>query len=602
MNRTALSKCSPLVILLICSSVWAQDNGAATGAARSGPSGTNGREKWINIAIDQIRRSRPDQSPSSPATASESPPASGALSSVSGNTLAARPAAGPAATHLVAPVPPSATGIASEPVAATSPSPLIPSTKPETMAAAVNSFLTESVRTETSKRAKEAKLLNRVLLASNSSLDAVMILEMIQNRGSAEELVKDIPAAKEEAPAAQASEVTRDPRAQRVVELYQKEDYRGAADEGFPLLSEFPNDNQLRLIVANSLAWSTTRYQDAIDAYRPLLDTPDARDARLGLANVYRWSGREDLALPLYKKVIEQNPDNKDAREGVILTERAMRPRTMISMGTASDSNSMQRQELTLAHRWRTPSGSGIVEIEAGGTNDTQLDLASYQRNITLRYQGLDLPLAPTFDITEQTGPQQNIFGGVNLKLTDDTQLIVNRVNWGLLSFTTAAELANLSAFHTALATSKTGDLGNMRLRVDYFGVSDGNSVVIGNLQYTPSWRPLGEYFKPFVGISTRDQSNYSPLYWSPINGGYGVYFVGMQAEWSNTASSLFASAQVGNGLYGEGGFNWGVSLGGRTWLNDDYAIGAKLNKYAGGQYGPSYSFTSALVTLERAW
>ena len=571
MNRTELSKCSPLVILLICSSVWAQDNGAATGTTRPSPSETNSREKWISIAIDQIRKSRTDLTE-------------------------------PAATRNAVPATPPEAGLASEAVAATSSSPLVPSTRPETMAAAVNSFLTESVRTETAKRANEAKFLSRVLLASNSSLDAVMILEMIHNRGSAEDDAKDIPAANNEAPAAQTSEVARDPKVQRIFDLYQKEDYPGAAAEGFPLLSEFPNDNQLRLIVANSLAWSTTRYKDAIDAYRPLLDTPDARDARLGLANVYRWSGREDLALPLYKAVIEQNPDNKDAREGVILTERAMRPRTKISMGTASDTNNMQRQELTLTHRWRTPSGSGIFEIEAGGTNDTQLDLASYQRNVTLRYQGLDLPLAPTFDITEQTGPQQSVFGGVNLKLTDDTQLIVNRVNWGLLSFTTAAELANLSAFHTALATSKTGDLGNMRLRVDYFGVSDGNSVVIGNLQYTPSWRPLGEYLKPFVGISTRDQSNYSPLYWSPVNGGYGVYFVGMQAEWSNTTSSLFASAQVGNGLYGEGGFNWGVSLGGRTWINDDYAIGAKLNKYAGGQYGPSYSFTSALVTLERAW
>jgi len=570
--------------------------------ARPGSAGTVAREKWINIAIDQIQKSRTEQSPPGSATAAQASPASGTSSPLPGNGPDVAPVAGLAATRDAASMPLTASGLASEQVAATSPSPLIPSTKPETMAAAVNSFLTESVRTETSKKAHEAKFLSRVLLASNSSLDAVMILEMIHNRGSAEDIAKDIPAAKEEAPAPQAAEVARDPRAQRVVELYQKEDYLGAADEGFPLLSEFPNDNQLRLMVANSLAWSTTRYQDAIEAYRPLLDTPDARDARLGLANVYRWSGREDLALPLYKAVIEQNPDNKDAREGVILTERAMRPRTMISMGTASDTNGMQRQELTLAHRWRTPSGSGIFEVEAGGTNDTQADLASYQRNITLRYQGLDLPFAPTFDITEQTGPQQSIFGGVNLKLTDDTQLIANRVNWGLLSFTTAAELANLSAFHVALATSKTGDLGNMRLRVDYFGVSDGNSVVIGNLQYTPSWRPLGEYFKPFVGISTRDQSNYSPLYWSPMNGGYGVYFVGMQAEWSNAASSLFASGQIGNGLYGEGGFNWGVSLGGRTWLNDDYAIGAKLNKYAGGQYGPSYSFTSALVTLERAW
>ena len=216
------------------------------------------------------------------------------------------------------------------------------------------------MRTETAKRARQAKLLNRALLASNSSLDALMILEMIQNRGNEEDVLKDVPLAREQPASAQAGDVARDPKVQRIVDLYQKEDYRAAAEEGFPLLSEFPNDDQFRLIVANSLARSTTRYQDAISAYRPLLDTPLARDASLGLANVYRWNGREDLALPLYKKVIEQAPDNKDAREGVILTERAMRPRTLISMGTASDTNSMQRQELTLGHRWRSDSGSSI--------------------------------------------------------------------------------------------------------------------------------------------------------------------------------------------------------------------------------------------------
>lgn len=563
-------KLPALALLLLCTSAWAQNQGVPSGASRNAQDGASDRERWIKIAVDQIRKAQSAQvtpaatAPPSPEHAPER------------------------TTEMVAP--------------ATSHSVLIPSARPETMAVAVNEALTDAMRTETAKRAKQAKYLSRVLLASNSSLDALMILEMIQNRGTDEELYKDIPLAKEASPAPPVSDIQRDPRVQQIFDLYQKENYRAAAEQGYPLLAEFPNDTRLRLIVANSLAWSTTRYQDAIEAYQPLLGTADDRDGSLGLANVYRWSGREDLALPLYKKLIAQTPDNKDVREGIMLTERAMRPRTLVSLGTASDTNSMRRQELTVGHRWRSPSGSGIFEIEAGGTNDTQPDLASYQRNVTLRYQGLDLPFQPTFEVTEQTGPQQSIFGGVNLKITDDTQFIANRVNWGLLSFNTAAELANLSAFHLALATSKTGELGNARLRVDYFGVSDGNSVVIGNFQYTPPWRPLGEYFKPYVGISTRDQSNFSPLYWSPVKGGYGVYFAGLQAEWSNTTSSLFASAQAGGGLYGEGGLNWGLSLGGRTWLNDDYAIGAKVNKYAGGQYGPSYSFTSAMVTLERAW
>ena len=585
MNRTATLRLSPILILLICSGVWAQDNGPSPGKPKPSAAGAYDRDKWIGIALEAIRKSHSVQG----AVGSAEPAASASLAG-------ALPAAAAASRTA-----PATTGLSAESVVHTSASPLIPRTRTETTAAAVNQVLTDSLRAETAKKVRQAKLLNRVLLASNSSLDALMILEMIQNRGS-EESLKDVPSPQEEPAVAPPSDVQRDPKVQRVFDLYQKEDYLGAAEEGFPLLSEFSNDAQLRLIVGNSLAWSTTRYQDAISAYRPLLDTPQARDASLGMANVYRWNGREDLALPLYKKVIEQAPDNKDAREGIILTERAMRPRTQISMGTARDANNMQRQELTLGHRWRSANGSNIFEIEGNGTNDTQVDVASYQRNITLRYQGLELPLQPTFEVTEQTGPQQSVFGGVNLKITDDTQFIANRVNWGLLSFTTAAELANLSAAHFALATSKTGDLGNVRARVDYFGVSDGNTVVIGNLQYTPPWRPFGEYFKPFVGISTRDQANYSPLYWSPVNGGYGVYFAGMQAEWSNSTSSVFASAQIGNGLYGEGGLNWGLSLGGKTWINEDYAIGAKLNKYAGGQYGPTYYFTSAQVTLERAW
>ncbi len=585
MNRTVILRFSPILILLICSGAWAQDNRSAPGTPKPGVAGSQDRDKWIGIALEAIRKSHTAQGAVGYAAPTESAAPAGTL-----------PAAAPASRKG-----PAITELSTESVVHTSASPLIPLSRTETTAAAVNQVLTDSLRAETAKKVRQAKLLNRVLLASNSSLDALMILEMIQNRGS-EDTIKDIPAAKEEPAIAPPGEVQRDPKVQRIFDLYQKEDYPGAAKEGFPLLSEFPNDAQLRLIVGNSLAWSTTRYQDAISAYRPLLDTPQARDASLGMANVYRWNGREDLALPLYKKVIEQAPDNKDAREGIVLTERAMRPRTQISMGTARDANSMQRQELTLGHRWRSASGSNIFEIEGAGTNDTQVDVASYQRNITLRYQGLELPFQPTFEVTEQTSPQQSVFGGVNLKVTDDTQFIAKRVNWGLLSFNTSAELANLSAAHFALATSKTGEMGNVRARVDYFGVSDGNSVVIGNLQYTPPWQLLGEYFKPFIGISTRNQANYSPLYWSPVNGGYGVYFVGMQAEWSNSTSTVFASAQIGNGLYGEGGLNWGLSLGGKTWINDDYAIGAKLNKYAGGQYGPTYYFTSALVTLERAW
>jgi hypothetical protein len=219
-----------------------------------------------------------------------------------------------------------------------------------------------------------------------------------------------------------------------------------------------------------------------------------------------------------------------------------------------------------------------------------------------MRFQNLDLPLKPTFEITQQTTPQQTTFGGVHLELTDTTKLTLNRVNWGLLSFNVNAEAANLSASNVALASSQNGEFGSLRGRVDYFGVSDGNTVLMSNLQFTPSWRPLGKNFKTFLGIQTRNQSDYSPLYWSPMNGGYGVYFAGVQAEWSSDTTNLYAIAQAGNRLYGEGSRNWGLAAGARTMLTPDFALGVKLNYYAGGQYGPTFSYASGLVTIEKFW
>jgi tetratricopeptide (TPR) repeat protein len=466
----------------------------------------------------------------------------------------------------------------------------------------VHRVLVRAQAEDSLNRVKQAKYLRRIFLASNNSLDALMVLEMIQNRSLARSVGKDGQLPKGTLLEDDPEEIERDSTAQNIFDLFIKEDYAAVIKEGLPLLSVYPKDTQLRLIVANSMSWTTTNYSQAIELYKSLLNGPYARDANLGLANTYRWSGRDDLALPLYKSLISEDPDSTDIKDGLVLAERSMRPRTLLSIGRAGDTNDTRRNEAVVAHRWRSDGGNSIYEVELGGTNDSSPDLGVNQRNVTLRYQNLDLPFKPTFEFTGQTTPQKTAFGGVNLELTDSTKLTLNRVNWGLLSFTTRAEEANLSANHVALASNQTGELGSLRGRVDYFGVSDGNTVVMSNVQFTPAWRPLGKNFKPFVGVQTRNQSDYSPLYWSPMNGGYGVYFVGLQAEWSNETTDLYALAQAGNRLYGEGTRNWGLAAGGRTMLTPDFALGVKLNYYAGGQYGPTFSYASALVTIEKFW
>jgi tetratricopeptide (TPR) repeat protein len=466
----------------------------------------------------------------------------------------------------------------------------------------VHRVLVRAQAEDSLNKVKQARYLRRVFLASNNSLDALMVLEMIQNRSLAKSVSKDGQIPKDTHLDDDPEEIERDPTAQHIFDLYLKEDYAAVITQGLPLLSVYPKDGQLRLIIANCLSWNTTRYTQAIELYQSLLNGPYARDASLGLANSYRWSGRDDLALPLYKTLIAEEPESSDIQDGLVLAQRAMRPRTLFSIGRAGDTNNMRRNEAVVAHRWRSDSGNSIYEVELGGTNDSMPDLGINQRNATLRFQNLDLPFKPTFEVSRQTTPQQTTFGGVHLELTDTTKLTVNRVNWGLLSFNVNAEAANLSASHVALASSQSGELGSIRGRVDYFGVSDGNTVLMSNLQFTPAWRPLGKHFKTFVGMQTRNQSDYSPLYWSPMNGGYGVWFAGVQAEWSNDTTDLYATAQAGNRLYGEGTRNWGLAAGGRKMLNSDLALGVKLSYYAGGQYGPTFSYASALVTIEKFW
>jgi hypothetical protein len=36
--------------------------------------------------------------------------------------------------------------------------------------------------------------------------------------------------------------------------------------------------------------------------------------------------------------------------------------------------------------------------------------------------------------------------------------------------------------------------------------------------------------------------------------------------------------------------------------LTSDFALGVKLSYYAGGLYGPTFSYASALVTIEKFW
>ena len=385
-------------------------------------------------------------------------------------------------------------------------------------------------------------------------------------------------------------------------DMYNAEDYQAVSTEGMALLARETPDDGLRLIIANSLAW-TGQLKEAGQQYQALLKGQVSKDANVGLANVYRWSGREDQALPLLRSVLTIDPNHAGAKEGLELVQRELRPRTVVSMGGANDSSDMQRSSLTANHRWRDRSGSHLFEIETSGVNDRMPGTDVNQSDLTFRYQTLNLPLQTRIDLSAQANPESTIFGGLRLKLHESPLFLdVGRVNWGRLASNALALQAKLAANHVGVEMS--GDLssyGKLGGRVDYYDISDSNAILSSHFSFTPAWRPLGLRIKPLIGMETRDARTASGAYWSPA-AGYGAVYAGLLSEWSGANWDFFASGQIGTRLYGEAGTNWSISAGGRHWLGKDLAVGLNLWDMASWRNNASYRAKSLALSVEKVW
>jgi tetratricopeptide (TPR) repeat protein len=384
-------------------------------------------------------------------------------------------------------------------------------------------------------------------------------------------------------------------------DMYNAEDYKAVSTEGLSLLTRETPDDGLRLIIANSLAW-TGQLKAAGQQYQALLKGEVSKDANVGLANIYRWSGRDDQALPLLRSVLTIDPNHAGAKEGLELVQHELQPRTLISMGSASDSSDMQRRSLTATHRWRDRSGSQIFEVETNGVNDGMPGTDVIQRDLTVRYQTLRLPLQPRIELSAQANPESTIFGGLRFKLHESPLFLdVGRVNWGRLASNALALQANLTASHVGVEMSGDLSYGKLGGRVDYYDISDSNAILSSHFSFTPAWRPLGLRIKPLIGMETRDARTASGAYWSPATG-YGAVYAGLVGEWSGVNWDFFTSGQAGARLYGEAGTNWSVSAGGRRWLGKDLALGLNLWDMASWRDNANYRAKSLTLSLEKVW
>src|SRR6266850_1946931 len=107
---------------------------------------------------------------------------------------------------------------------------------------------------------------------------------------------------------------------------------------------------ELRYAVANSLAW-TGRYDAALQQYRALLGTAYDSRARVGIANIRLWNGDAPVAEAGYREVLANEPANAEAREGLALAGRELRPALTFRLARTQDNQDFTRDEAWLTYR-----------------------------------------------------------------------------------------------------------------------------------------------------------------------------------------------------------------------------------------------------------
>jgi tetratricopeptide (TPR) repeat protein len=386
---------------------------------------------------------------------------------------------------------------------------------------------------------------------------------------------------------------------------YEEQRYADAARLGLIEIEQRPGDVDLRYRLANSLAW-TGDYPRALQQYQALAGTRWAGAARLGRANVLLWSGRAEQADPLLRQVLAADPKNPDAQDSLIMAGRQLRARSSVQLGRLSDSGDASRQTLALGHRWWNPELTQVFQAgaELRRESDAPEGVRLHPREVGLAWEHRGLAWRPQLWGSLQASPRTQLHGGGSATLLDGAlTLSAARLNWGKAAFSPQALRDGLSAGQLQAELRHEQALGLWQAGWQQVHVSDGNDLMDLSLKFTPAWQPFKGAWAPKVSVALygRKAEDTVARYWSPADGHYvanaSLAWGRWEREWEFQAELKRAQR-----LGGEGANGWSASVGGKHWLDNDWALRAEASHDRNRRSGSGYRATSASVTLERLW
>lgn len=393
--------------------------------------------------------------------------------------------------------------------------------------------------------------------------------------------------------------------AQDAMQRYSAGDYPGAARWGAAELAQLPagaKQDELRLAVANSMAW-TGQYDGALEHYRALFGTAYDSQARVGTANVLRWRGQAHRAERFYLEALARDPANADARQGVELAGRELRPAVTARLGRTADNQGASLDELDLTHRrwsadrslrWEAGVQAGRHETPIGDWTPRGIHASAWLPARTL---------APKVEasIYDNAAVGARLFPAIQVEpVRDALRLRLARVDWGRLAFSGAATRDGLTAAALGALAELPTAAGGIRGRFDAYDISDDNRLLDAEAQLTPAWQPMPWQLKWSTGLYGRRAQREDPRYWSP-NPAYGIVFLGLQRGWYRDRFDVTASLRRGFAFTQTARNSWSAGLNGRYWLMRDLALG--LEAWAVKAPRPAtYSMHHVAAFVQRLW
>jgi tetratricopeptide (TPR) repeat protein len=404
--------------------------------------------------------------------------------------------------------------------------------------------------------------------------------------------------------------------AEEFKKLFETGSYRASLIPGAKALSLSPNDNEIRLQLANALAW-TGRYDAAIEQYQRLLSDQhfEAR-ARVGLAGILRWRGAPQVALPLLQEAEKKDPQSKDVQTAIMQTQRELRPMTTVKLSQAGDSNQLSRAELVATQRFwpqTTIFGKPIkLELAAVSGSDTLGALNLRHKELAFSIALTPMGTGPKaasdwgnssgmrLELSAQQDLKTRIFGRVHADFLGDAFSVrAGQVNWGRQVFSAAALQAGLTANQFGLSGSFNSEWLLVKARLDNYAVSDGNRVIDGEVAFNPIWQPLPFGVQWYKTYNYRRSDRVDPKYWSPKNNLTSTY--GLKRSWYFDQGEFTLSGGKSLGVTREAKGGYVLAANGKMWIAKDTALGVDLFAIDAPRVG-AYRYHYFGVSLNQLW